>query len=95
MDIGELCKLCQPQKTSVYLCNLKTEMAENTYTNMIHNSGEINSQLSDSLITYINMLENNISLNVNHFQHQNICANEISRGINSDNMLFSNDSSCK
>ena len=39
---------------------------------MSHDSGEINSQLNDSSIPDISMIENDINLNLNYFQHQDI-----------------------
>ena len=39
--------------------------------------------------------ENDINLIVNQFQHQDICANELDRGMHSERICFNDDSSCK
>ena len=66
-------------------------MANNIYTNINHNNGEIKSQLNDSLNIDINMIESDINLNICEPLSTSIYiyANELGRGNNP------NDSFCK
>ena len=56
-------------------------------------NGEIIPQHNDSLITDINMIENEYNLNVNRFKNHDRNAHELGPRISPDNTFFNNDSS--